>query len=60
MADIEKIEKENLARGMKEKTAEMDAIRSVHAIQDKARRKKSISLSTLYNFYREYKASKTS
>jgi hypothetical protein len=60
MADIEKIEKENLESGMEEKAARMDAIKSVHVIQEKARRTKPISMAVLYNYYMEYKTSKGS
>jgi len=60
MTDIEKIEKENLARGMKEKAARMDAIKSVHVIQEKAQRNKPISKAVLYKYYVEYKASQVS
>ena len=60
MTDIEKIEKENLARGMKGTVARSDAISSVHAIQEKAQRKKPISKEVLYKYYREYQKARPS
>jgi len=55
MSDIEVREKENLANGMKETDARINAIRTVHIAQNKVFKLNSISYQTLYSYYVEHK-----
>lgn len=57
MADIGRVERENIANGMKPKDAESDAIRAVHLAQESIYKAKAISHATLYKHYKDYKKS---
>ena len=58
--DIERVEAENLTKGMKPQAARTDAIKTVHIAQDKVFGNKAISEGALRKYYAEYKSSPSS